>query len=174
VDVDLGMLLIRLALGPMLIAHGWNKLFGPGALAGTTSWFESLGLRPAWLHARLAAVTEIGAGVFMVVGLATGVASAAFVGLMAVAALTDHRGKGFFVFKGGWEYTALVGLVAVAVASIGPGRFSLDHAVDLDTCGWGWAIAAAGLGVVAAAGLLLVSYRPRSESYQGQRASGVL
>ena len=36
---------------------------------------------------------------------------------MTVASLTDHRGKGFFIFKGGWEYVAFVGAIAVALHS---------------------------------------------------------
>ena len=59
--VDLGMLLVRVAIGGMLIVHGLNKIRGPGG-SGTESWFESLGMRPAWLHARIAAATEIGSG----------------------------------------------------------------------------------------------------------------
>src|SRR5437868_2708441 len=116
-DVDLGTLLVRLALGPMLFLHGWNKVAGAGGLAGTARWFEALGLRPAHVHARLAAATELGAGVLMTVGLLTGPTATAFVGLMAVATLTDHRGKGYFVFRGGWEYTVLVGMVAVGLAA---------------------------------------------------------
>jgi putative oxidoreductase len=159
-DVDLGMLLIRLALGPMLVLHGCNKVFGPGGLAGTIGWFQSLGLRPAAMHARMAAATEILAGLLLTAGLFTPFACAAFVGLMLVATLTDHRGKGYFVFKGGWEYTILVATVAVGVAAAGPGEWSLDHAFDLDLAGKWWALGAAVGGAVAAGGLLAVSYRP--------------
>ena len=111
-DVDLGLLIVRLALGPMLVLHGYNKAFGSGGIEGTTRWFDGIGLRPAWLHARIAATAEIGAGVAMTLGLLTGLVAAAFVGLMLVAARTDHRGKGYFVFKGGWEYVLLVAMVA--------------------------------------------------------------
>ena len=164
-DVDLGMFIIRLALGPMLIAHGYNKLFGAGGLAGTTRWFEGLGLKPAWLHARIAPVNEIGAGILLSLGLFFPLACAAFVGLMAVASLTDHRGKGYFVFKGGWEYTLLVGTVAVGMASIGPGDWSLDHALlDWHLAGPEWAAFAAVLGLVAAGLLLATSYRPVKKS----------
>lgn len=159
-DVDLGLLIVRLALGPMLVLHGWNKVFGSGGLEGTTRWFDGLGLRPARVHARVAAATEIGAGVAMTLGLLTGPVAAAFVGLMVVAARTDHRGKGYFVFKGGWEYVLLVAVVAVGVAAAGPGRWSLDHALGLDVSGAWWAVGAAVLGVGAAAGLLATSYRP--------------
>ncbi|EAQ00624.1 hypothetical protein JNB_10634 [Janibacter sp. HTCC2649] len=162
-DSDLALLILRLALGPMLVLHGANKMFGPGGIAGTTGWFESLGLRPAWLHARLAAVTEIGAGLLVTLGLATGLAALAFVGLMVVAMLTDHRGKGYFVFKGGWEYVLLVAMCAVALAAGGPGHWSLDHLFGLDVSGAPWALAAALGGTVAGLGLLAVGRRgPRS------------
>ena len=65
----LGLLVIRLGLGGMLAAHGLNKIFGPGGLNGTARWFEGLGLRPGWLHARIAAANEIGAGLLMASGL---------------------------------------------------------------------------------------------------------
>ena len=52
---DFASLALRAAIGPMLIAHGSNKVFGSGGLAGTTRWFEALGLRPAAVHARMAA-----------------------------------------------------------------------------------------------------------------------
>ena len=159
-DLDLGMLLVRLALGPMLLLHGANKVWGGGGLAGTAGWFESLGLRPGWLHARIAAGTELVAGVLVTLGLLTGLASMAFVGLMTVAALTDHRGKGFFVFKGGWEYVALVAVVAVALAVVGPGAWSLDAALGLPLSGIGWGMAALVGGVAAALGLLAVFRRP--------------
>ena len=116
------------------------------------------------MHARLAAVTEIGAGVFLTLGLLTGLDAAAFVGLMTVAAFTDHRGKGYFVFKGGCEYTVLVAVVAVGVAALGPGRWSLDRAFGIDLSGGGWALVAAVLGVVAAAGMLSTLYRPQVET----------
>ncbi|MFE9924544.1 DoxX family protein [Streptomyces sp. NPDC005774] len=157
---DAGMLVIRLALGPMLVVHGANKVFGPGGLGGTTAWFASLGLRPAWVHARLAAATEIAAGALLALGLLTGPACAAYVSLMLVAALTDHRGKGYFVFKGGYEYVLLIGLVAVGVASVGPGAWSVDNMLGLDLSGGWWPVGVAVAGTCAASGLLAASYRP--------------
>jgi len=157
---DAGMLVIRSALGLMLVVHGGNKAFGPGGLGGTTAWFASLGLRPAWVHARLAAGLEIAAGAFLCLGLLTGPACAAYVGLMLVAALTDHRGKGYFVFKGGCEYVLLVGLVAVGIACVGPGAWSLDNALGIVTTGSWWPVAAVVAGAGAASGLLATSYRP--------------
>jgi putative oxidoreductase len=140
----------------MLIAHGVNKVFGDGGIAGTTRWFEALGFRPAWMHARIAAMMEIGAGSLMVIGLLTPLASTCFVALMAVAGLTDHRGKGFFVFKGGWEYVGLNALVSVSVAGLGPGKWSIDATAHWHLLGLGWAIAAVVLGLMSAGALLIV------------------
>jgi putative oxidoreductase len=160
-NVDLSLLILRWGLGAMLAAHGVNKVFGPGGIDGTTRWFDGLGFRPAWLHARLAAATEIGAAALMIVGLLTPMACAAYVGLMVVAALTDHQGKGFFVFKGGWEYVGLVGLVAVGIAALGPGKWSLDRAANWHLFGLDWAGAALIVGVASALALLVVG-RDRS------------
>ncbi|MBM6402990.1 DoxX family protein [Phycicoccus sp. CSK15P-2] len=159
-DVDLGMLVVRLALGPMLVVHGANKVWGGGGLVGTAGWFESLGLRPGWLHARVAAGTELVAGTLVTLGLLTAPAAAAFVGLMTVAALTDHAGKGFFVFKGGWEYVVVVATVAVGLAVVGPGGWSLDAALGLPFSGVWWGAVAAVGGVLAGLGLLAVFRRP--------------
>jgi putative oxidoreductase len=144
----------------MLITHGYNKVFGSGGLEGTTKWFDGLGLRPAWLHARLAATTEITAGALITVGALNPIPAAAVIGLMTTAAATDHRGKGFFIFKGGWEYVAVVGTAAAALASLGYGRFSLDRLLGRHRSGPGWALAAAAVGLGNAGALLASSYRP--------------
>lgn len=157
---DVPALLLRLAIGPMLITHGYNKVFGSGGLEGTTKWFDGLGLRPAWVHARLAATTEITAGALITVGAFNPLPAAAVIGLMTTAAATDHRGKGFFIFKGGWEYVAVVGTAAAALASLGYGRFSLDHLLRRQRSGLRWALAAAALGLGNAGALLASSYRP--------------
>lgn len=161
-EIDVAALVIRLALGPMLILHGLNKV--RGGLAGTAGWFESLGLRPGWLHARVAAATEIGAGAIVTLGLLNALGAMAFVGLMTVAALTDHRGKGYFIFKGGWEYVVLVAIVAVGLAVLGPGRWSLDDALGLDLAGIGWGAVALVGGLLAAGAMLATSYRPNATS----------
>jgi putative oxidoreductase len=160
-STDTESLLLRLAIGPMLVAHGWNKVFGKGGMAGTTRWFDSLGLKPAKVHARLAAATEIGAGSALALGAASPLPSAAIIGLMTTAARTDHRGKGFFVFKGGWEYTGVIAAVAAVIAALGPGRYSVDGLRGRQRRGIGWALAAAAFGVASSTLLIATSYRPQ-------------
>jgi putative oxidoreductase len=154
--VDVSLLILRCGIGGMLAAHGLNKIFGAGGLEGTTRWFEALGFRPAGLHARVAAMTELGAAALMIGGLLTPLACTGYVGLMVAAALTDHRGKGFFVFKGGWEYVGLIALVAVCVAALGPGKWSIDAAVHWHLFGLGWAGIALVVGLLGAVALILV------------------
>ena len=144
----------------MLFTHGYNKVFGKGGLQGTTGWFDSLGLKPAHVHARMAAATEMGAGTLMALGAASPIPAAATVGLMTTAARTDHRGKGFFVFKGGWEYTGVVAVVATVMAALGPGKFSVDAIRGKRRSGWLWGILAAAIGVASSTALLAASYRP--------------
>jgi putative oxidoreductase len=157
---DAAALLLRLTLGPMLFAHGYNKIAGAGGLQGTTGWFESLGLKPAAVHARMAAGTELAAAVGLTLGLGGPLPAAATVGLMTVAARTDHRGKGFFVFKGGWEYVGVAGGAAVALAALGNGRHSLDGLLRRRSSGVRPALLAAALGAAGAAALLGLCYRP--------------
>ncbi|UUU28698.1 DoxX family protein [Streptomyces sp. CA-210063] len=157
---DTAALVLRATLGPMLFVHGWNKVNGPGGIEGTTGWFQALGLEPAEVHARMAAGTEMAAGAALTLGVANPLPAAAAVGLMTVAARTDHRGKGFFVFKGGWEYAGVVGGAAVALAALGHGRYSLDGLLRPGGGGVGPALLAAGLGTASAAALLAACYRP--------------
>lgn len=60
---DFVLLLFRLVIALVFIAHGWNHVFGGGRIKGTGQWFDSLGMRPGLLHAWLASLTETGAGV---------------------------------------------------------------------------------------------------------------
>jgi putative oxidoreductase len=153
--------MLRLTIGPMLMVHGYNKVFGTGGLDGTTRWFDGLGLQPAHVHARLAAATELGAGALTTLGAASPLPASAVIGLMTTAARTDHRGKGFFMFRNGWEYVGVVGAVSATMAAMGPGRYSIDHLIGRERSGLRWAVAAAAMGVANAAALLALSYRPK-------------
>lgn len=160
--LDMGLLLLRIGVGFTFAAHGFAKVFRGGRLDGTGRWFEAIGMRPGFLHARLAAVTEIVAGIFLAVGLLTPLASAAITATMLVAAWTVHRRHGFFIVSNGWEYNFVLALVAVSIAIMGPGSISLD---SLFFHGWvdGWwsFFIAGGLGVLAGILQLLMFYRPQ-------------
>jgi putative oxidoreductase len=112
-------------------AHGCYHYVGGGKIAGTARWFDSMGMRPGKAHAILASCTELGAGSLIALGLFTPLACAACVALMIVASYTVHLKNGFFSVRNGWEYTGILALVGVAIATIGPWKYSLDYAFDL-------------------------------------------
>lgn len=168
--ISFGLLLVRLVVGLTLAAHGYQKFYGGGRIPGAARWFESIGLRPGRLHAFAAAGTELGAGVLLAAGLLTPFAAAGFVGVMLVAALTVHRGKGFFLTAGGWEYNLVLSSVAVGIAVAGPGRWSLDNVLGMHFAGaWGLLLSA-GLGAAAAGGVIGAYYKPGEPVSAGQHA----
>ena len=121
-----------------------------------------MGMRPGKVHAALAAFTEIGAGIGLALGLLTPFSALAMVGVMAVAAYTSHKDNGFFIINEGWEYTFVLAIVAIAVATTGPGEWSLDNAIGLDISGVPGLVIAAGGGILAAIVQLAVFYRPQA------------
>ena len=161
--LDVGLLIIRLSLGSTLIMHGWNHWRGGGKIAGTARWFEGLGLRPGVVHAWASVVTELGAGALLILGLLTPLACAGAIGPMAVAGIAAHRRNGFFVFRDGYEYVLMIALVAVALAAMGPGTASIDHALGIRLVGAVGVLIAVVLGLGGAGALLSVAWRPVTE-----------
>lgn len=156
-----GLLILRVVFGLFLAYHGYNKFFGPGGLEGTARWFAGIGMRwPKW-QARLAATTEVGSGVLMAAGLLTPLAAAGMIGVMTVAIVVEHWKVGFFIFKPnqGWEYCASIAVTAFVIAMVGPGRWSLDHALDIEWNGWTGALIAGIAGVGGAITQLAICYR---------------
>src|SRR5690606_1993229 len=97
-------LALRLTLGPMLLAHGIQKLLGLGA-AG--AGFEQMGFSPGLLWATVVMLAETLGGVALILGFFTRVG--AFVNLVSqvVAMLVVHAPQGFFVTpeRIGMEFT---------------------------------------------------------------------
>lgn len=163
VAIDIASLILRFTVGITMFAHGWNHVFRGGKLAGTARWFESIGVRPGRVHALLASVTELGAGVLLLAGLLTPLAAAAVVGTMLVALVANHLKNGFFIFRPGegYEYVLMITLVSIALGSIGGGRVSLDHAIGFAVHGWSGSLIALLVGAAGGGLVLATSWRPR-------------
>ena len=129
--VDGGLLLLRVVVGLTIIAHGANHA---RSLEGTARWFSKVGFRAAPLQARLSAVTELGAGTLLALGLLTPLPAAAVIATMTVAAGSIHRFNGFFIFRKGegWEYVHMLAWVAFVIAWTGGGDYSLDRVFGID------------------------------------------
>jgi putative oxidoreductase len=170
--INVVLLVLRLYLGLMIFAHGYRKIFRGGKLAGTGRWFEKIGMKPGYLHARAAAFTELSVGVLLTFGLLTPLAAAGLMALMLVAIVTVHRHNGFMINNPGEgiEYCLGLAVISLALGTIGAGTYSLDHV-------WGvfdrWSpatrlLVTAIVGIGGAALQLGVFYRPPKPSPPAQ------
>jgi putative oxidoreductase len=156
----LALFALRIVAGLLMAGHGAQKLFGSfggHGIAGTGQFFESLGLRPGQRHARLAGLSEFGGGLLLALGLITPLGAAAIIGVMTVAILTVHLPKGLWATEGGYEYNVVLIAIAFALGCAGPGGWSIDHALGLNTGGVGWGVAALGAGVLGGIGMLIAA-----------------
>ena len=116
--VNAGLLVLRVAIGIVMVAHGYNHIFRGGKIKGTAGWFESLGMKPGILHAWLASITELGAGLMLIFGIVTPLAAAGVVGTMLVALITNHLRNGFFIFRPGEGYEYVLTLIQIGRAHV--------------------------------------------------------
>ncbi|WP_327065167.1 DoxX family protein [Kitasatospora sp. NBC_01250] len=129
---DAGLLLLRIALGLTMAAHGSQKLFGwfgGGGLTGTGKFFTMSGYPAGKAMAAVAGLSETLGGLGLAVGLLTPLAGAALVGTM-LNALAVKWGGGFFAPQG-VEYELLLTAAAAGIALTGPGRYALDRFVPV-------------------------------------------
>ncbi|MGQ0825859.1 MAG: DoxX family protein [Actinomycetota bacterium] len=161
-QINLGLLILRVAVGATMVAHGYNHVWRGGKIAGTGRWFESLGMKPGPLHAWLASATELVAGAALIVGFFTPYAAGACAGVMLVALVVNHRKNGFFIFRPGegWEYVGNLAAACFGIACLGPGEWSVDNATDFDLDGWWGLMSALVIGVGGTIGLLMTFWRP--------------
>jgi putative oxidoreductase len=123
---DLALLLTRVAVGLVFLAHGWQKLFTNG-IDGTAAFFDQAGVPAAAAAAWFAALVEVAGGAALVLGLAVPVAGLLLLVNMLGAFVFVHAGAGLFVDQGGYELVLTLGAAALLLAVLGAGRFSLDN-----------------------------------------------
>src|SRR3954465_11011514 len=171
--MSVGRLVARTVIGGLFIGHGTQKLFGwfgGSGRAGTEAMMESIGMRPAKVHAVLAGTTETVGGSLLAAGLATPLASAALTGVMTTAIRKVHLPNGPWAVNGGWEYNAVLIAAVTALVETGPGDLSLDHVWGNERSGPAWALGSLVVGVGAAAAVMTIGARgtpsrtPTSES----------
>jgi putative oxidoreductase len=120
-----GILLLRVSLGLMFIAHSLVLKWLTFTLAGTAQYFESLGLPAALAYATFWA--ELAGGVLLVLGVQSRWVALALLPVL-LGALWVHAGNGW-VFSGaggGWEYPLYLIVLSVAQALLGDGAHALS------------------------------------------------
>lgn len=126
---DLALLLARLGLGAIFLAHGWQKLVTNG-VESTADFFGSAGVPLPSLSAWAATLIELVGGGALVLGVLVPVAGVLLAGNMLGAFTFVHAGNGLFVTEGGYELVLALGVSCLLLAAVGAGRFSIDHLVQ--------------------------------------------
>ena len=123
--IDLGLLVLRVVLGTVFLAHGAQKLFVYG-FAGVTGAFTQMGAPLPGITGPMVALVEFFGGIALIVGLLSRLAGFGLAATMLGAIVLVHAAAGFFAPNGvEFVLTLLAGALAIAVT--GAGRYSLDH-----------------------------------------------
>jgi putative oxidoreductase len=166
--MDLGILVGRLVVGLAMSAHGAQKLFGwfgGYGVAGTGGFLETLGFRPGRFFALALGLGELSGGLLTAAGFLGPIGPALIILLMLVAAIVVHWEHGFFAASNGIEVPVLFAVGALVIATVGPGAYSLDAFLGLNsvwTAESTWAVVAA---AVAGAAINLAIRRPAQTAH---------
>lgn len=156
-----GLLIVRLVIGTLMMAHATQKLFGwlgGYGLRGTAGFFEQLGFRPGVVFTTAASLGELVSGLLVTLGLFGPIGPALMISVMLVAAFSVHWSNGLFAGTNGIEVPLLYATGALGMALVGPGRFSLDAALGLSSL-WTPAITLGALAVGVLGGLVNLALR---------------
>ena len=124
--LNLGILVLRLALGISMAYHGYLKfLSGAEGLYKVGSMLVPLGISGSYeLLGTFAAFSELLGGILVALGLFTRLGSLLLVGVLFTATML-HVDAGFF----SWDYPSQMGFAALAIFFMGGGRYSVDAAL---------------------------------------------
>ena len=120
-----GVLILRVALGTMYLAHSIVLKLLTFGLPGTAAFFSSVGL-PGWL-AYLTFTAEAVGGLLLVLGIWTRWVALSLILPLAGAIIWVHAANGwvFTAPSGGWEYPAFLIATSVALAMLRDGAHAL-------------------------------------------------
>jgi putative oxidoreductase len=133
---SLAILVLRLMLGWVFVYAGSQKLFGafgsPVTMEGFAKGLSDMPLAPPLVWAYMAAVSEFGCGLLIMLGLLTRLAAIPLIitMLVAIGKVSGPNGfGGYFDERGlhmGYEFNLTLIAMAVALILTGAGLISLD------------------------------------------------
>jgi putative oxidoreductase len=140
-QLDLALLLLRLAIGGVVTPHGLLKLglVGKGGSpSGVAGWFNSIGLRPGMFWALAAIAAEAGGGILTILGLGGPIGPGLLAADLVVVTVVAHWKQGFWAGGGkvGWEFPVPLAAGGLAIALAGHGSWSLDRLLGLVYPDW--------------------------------------
>jgi putative oxidoreductase len=129
---SLGLLILRVFLGGMMMAHGAQKVFGafggPG-LKAFTETTRKLNLEPAEVLGPVGAYSEFLGGLSILLGFLTPAGALAVINTMVVAIWKVHAKNGFWSTKRGYEFNGLIIAASASLLLTGPGKVSVDGVI---------------------------------------------
>lgn len=164
-----GLLVVRVVIGLVMAAHGAQKLFGwfgGYGLSKTGEFFVQLGFWPARALAATASASEIASGLLVALGFLGPIGPSLMIAVMIVAMITVHWKNGLFAADNGVEVPLLYSTVALGLALIGFGRYSIDAWLGI-TGRWAPVVTWIALGVGIVGGLTNAAIRRRSATPAG-------
>lgn len=138
-NTDLALLVLRIAVGVVIVPHGLLK-FGVvgkgGSIARVAGWFNGLGFRPGIFWAYVSALAETVGGILTILGLGGPIGPGIVAADLVVVTIVAHYPKGFWAHEGGWEFPVPLGAGAFAVALVGNGRWAIDGLLGISYPDW--------------------------------------
>jgi putative oxidoreductase len=131
-QVDLALVVVRVALAWIFIYYGGAKLFGwfgGAGLDGTATFFrETAHLRPGMFFAVFGGILELGGAIALILGVGSRLVGLALFGDMVMAVITVTGKNGIHTLgpHAGYEINLAVAALALVVVILGAGRYSLD------------------------------------------------
>lgn len=124
----IALTVLRIVLGIVFIAHGWQKVFVFG-IDGVTQGFAQMGIPLAGIAAPFISYLELVGGALLVIGLLSRPLAALLGITMIVALFKAHLAAGFFL-PNGYEFVLALAAMSLTVFLSGPGSFSVDEIIE--------------------------------------------
>lgn len=127
-SASLGLLVLRIVVGAIFAAHGAQKIF-EYTIPGVIGSFADMGVPMPEIAGPVVAFIELVGGILLVLGFLARPAALLLAIDMIVAIVLVHLPAGLWVGEGGYEFVAVLGAAALALAFAGSGRYSIDGAL---------------------------------------------